>query len=609
MPTGSAGKHLADQRDRRLVARAGARRLHRAQLGLRARVLEHRARQHVLRLGVRRHAEARHVDADDANAVDLLRQEPQRHAGGGRHAEIGDDDGVVVLRVGKLEHRLADVLEQLAGDERLGVERHVADGAARAVEVRGEGEAVDAARGARQDRRGAPHAQADAQRAEGRAHALRLVVRPGRIVGGVAIERFALAGGRCGAPHLVPARMAADPVTLGRGDVDRNDLPLAATCLAVVRHRRRGRVVIDDFAGGAGESGFGRGGVHGRKIAGFQTVVVDDFERLLLDFVLPHHVERRRRLEHDVAADCIAAEQAEQTVLGQRLRSQRRRLGDVGRELLEQRRPLAAGAADDFVVGALAADVVVRGNRRQHRDADRLGERLRLAGAVVLVDDQAGDADIAAELAEILDRRADVVGDVRATAGRSSRRRSPSGTCRARSAGRSRRRPRRPGNRAGRSRSPSRGSRASRAVSKPWMMPRPPQPRPDLGPAELHREDAVALEADVADRDLLAGELLLRRGLDDGRARAAAEQQRGRVALGVAADQQHLLALLRHHVGEVGEREALADAALAVDRDDLRRLSRPVRWAPDRARSRPPPAAGPSSPGGRPSPNFRKTRS
>ena len=41
---------------------------------------------------------------------------------------------------------------------------------------------------------------------------------------------------------------------------------------------------------------------------------------------------------------------------------------------------------------------------------------------------------------------------------------------------------------------------------------------------------------------------------------------------GIAADQQHLLALLRHHVGEVGEREALADAALAVDRDDLRLL-------------------------------------
>ena len=68
---------------------------------------------------------------------------------------------------------------------------------------------------------------------------------------------------------------------------------------------------------------------------------------------------------------------------------------------------------------------------------------------------------------------------------------------------------------------------------------------------------------------------------------AAAEQQRGRVALRIAADQQHPLALLRHHVGEVGEREALADAALAVDRDDLRLLRRPAGRHRDRARSPP----------------------
>ena len=42
-----------------------------------------------------RHAETRHVDADDADAVDLLRQQAQRHAGRGRDAEIDDDDGVV----------------------------------------------------------------------------------------------------------------------------------------------------------------------------------------------------------------------------------------------------------------------------------------------------------------------------------------------------------------------------------------------------------------------------------------------------------------------------------------------------------------------------------
>jgi hypothetical protein len=100
-------------------------------------------------------------------------------------------------------------------------------------------------------------------------------------------------------------------------------------------------------------------------------------------------------------------------------------------------------------------------------------------------------------------------------------------------------------------------------------MPRPPQPRPTSGPPKLHGEDAVALEADVADLHFLARELLLGGGLDDGGAGLAAEEEGGRVALGIAADQQHALALLGHHVGEVGEREALADAALAIDGDDL----------------------------------------
>ena len=46
------------------------------------------------------------------------------------------------------------------------------------------------------------------------------------------------------------------------------------------------------------------------------------------------------------------------------------------------------------------------------------------------------------------------------------------------------------------------------------------------------------------------------------------------VSLGVAADEQHALALLRHHVTEVGEGEALADAALTVDGDHLGLLLR-----------------------------------
>src|SRR5690606_29090379 len=43
---------------------------------------------------------------------------------------------------------------------------------------------------------------------------------------------------------------------------------------------------------------------------------------------------------------------------------------------------------------------------------DLLAEGLGFAGVIVLVDHHAGDADIAAELAEIFNRRADVVGDI-----------------------------------------------------------------------------------------------------------------------------------------------------------------------------------------------------
>ena len=199
--------------------------------------------------------------------------------------------------------------------------------------------------------------------------------------------------------------------------------------------------------------------------------------------------------------------------------------------------------------------------------------RLRLARAVVLVDHHAGDADIAAELAEVFDRRADVVRDVQ----RLQVVRADDDDLLAHVAG-------------------DRQAEAAahhvaqeveqHVVEAPLVEAElleqleavddaaPAAAAADFGPAELHREHAVALEADVADLHLLAGELLLRGRLDDRRAGAAAEQQRGGVALRVAADQQHLLALLRHHVGEVGEREALADAALAVDGDDLRLLRR-----------------------------------
>ena len=158
-----------------------------------------------------RHAESRHVDADDAHAVDRLRQQLQRHARRGGHAQVRDDDRVVQFGIGELEHCFADVLEQLAGHERLGIERHVADRAPRAVEMRGEAQAIHAARGAGEDRRSAAHPQADAQRTERGAHALRLVVRADGVIARVTIEHLALPCCRGGALHLVLARVATAP--------------------------------------------------------------------------------------------------------------------------------------------------------------------------------------------------------------------------------------------------------------------------------------------------------------------------------------------------------------------------------------------------------------
>ena len=65
-----------------------------------------------------------------------------------------------------------------------------------------------------------------------------------------------------------------------------------------------------------------------------------------------------------------------------------------------------------MVARTFAPDVVVGRDRREYRDFHGFGKRGGLAGAVVLVDHDAGDADIAAELLEVVDGGTDVVGDV-----------------------------------------------------------------------------------------------------------------------------------------------------------------------------------------------------
>ena len=99
--------------------------------------------------------------------------------------------------------------------------------------------------------------------------------------------------------------------------------------------------------------------------------------------------------------------------------------------------------------------------------------------------------------------------------------------------------------------------------------PAPSTPAPHFGAAEFHGVDAIALEAHVANGHGFTGEFFLGRSLDDGGASAPAKQQAGGVALGVAADKQHFFSLLRHHVAQIGQGEALADAAFAVDGNDL----------------------------------------
>ena len=90
-----------------------------------------------------------------------------------------------------------------------------------------------------------------------------------------------------------------------------------------------------------------------------------------------------------------------------------------------------------------------------------------------------------------------------------------------------------------------------------------------FGPAQLHREDAAAFEADIADLHLFPRQLFAGRGLDNRGAGLAAEQKAGRIRFRITADQQHPFAHFGHHVAQVGQREGLADAAFSIDCDDL----------------------------------------
>ena len=211
-----------------------------------------------------------------------------------------------------------------------------------------------------------------------------------------------------------------------------------------------------------------------------------------------------------------------------------------------------------LVVGALLADIVILRDRGQHRNANSLGEGSRLTRAVILVDDHSGDADIAAELAEILHPPSRHCWRHRAIADRWE----PTTTTfwhMSRAIGKAEAAADHVAKKVRAARSPKSQSwkPSFSSVSKPWMMPPPAAAAADLGSAKLHGEDAVSLEADIGNL-----ELPRRRPsssmdvLDDRRAGAADPTQSsgGRVALRIAADQQNLLAELGHHAGEVRAR-------------------------------------------------------
>ncbi len=253
-------------------------------------------------------AEPWDVDADDTDAVDFLWKEAQRHARRGRHAQVGDHDHVVKLGICELVDRLADILEKLAGNKGFGIEGNVSDGALRAVKMRGESQAVNAARGSRKHRGGAAHTQADAQRAESRTHALRLIVRPLRIILRVLFERLALARSRGSLLHLGCACMTPDAL---HPWPSQRDWPVRLVSRRLDSRSTSG-VVIDDFAG-SGLRGLAIKCCH--KLTAPLRGVVDDFESRFLNDLMAAHVSLRRRLENDTTPHRISFEEAKEPIL------------------------------------------------------------------------------------------------------------------------------------------------------------------------------------------------------------------------------------------------------------------------------------------------------
>ncbi len=94
-------------------------------------------------------------------------------------------------------------------------------------------------------------------------------------------------------------------------------------------------------------------------------------------------------------------------------------------------------------------------------------------------------------------------------------------------------------------------------------MPRPAQPTPGSGPPDsVQRHVAETVAADVVEFDVFA---FVAKRIQDGLLGQSAQEQSGRVGLGVAADHHDFLAHFRQGRYRVLRGRRLADAAFAVD--------------------------------------------
>ena len=111
--------------------------------------------------------------------------------------------------------RVANIFKQLTGDQRFRIEGHITHRTARAIEMAGESQPIDAASTTGKDRRHTAHPEPNTQGPKGRAHGLRLVMRPARVISGELIHHFGFARSTRGSIQRFPPTMAGSAISSG----------------------------------------------------------------------------------------------------------------------------------------------------------------------------------------------------------------------------------------------------------------------------------------------------------------------------------------------------------------------------------------------------------